>query len=470
MHKEFNSKDQQQFAILSGDYNPMHVDALYARRAMFGSQVVHGINILLWTLDSWSRLRELDFSLTNLKVSFKKAVTIDTKIEVRVIREEERSVKMEVFDAGNVAMKVDFKWESGKSNLLYEKTNPNQDISKQIEEGDILNAKGALNVFCNPILFEEIYPSLNRYASVNQFASIIGSSKIIGMECPGLHSVYSSLNVEFNKIDALDQKLSYSVASFDERFNMVGIEASSNLMKMDILAFQRPKPFVQEKYEQVKQQVSDNDFQEVKALVVGGSRGVGEITAKLLAAGGAEVTITYYKGESDASKIVDEVIRLGGSIKMLKLNVLEKDFSISTLESLNIGYTHLYYFATPFIFSASKKKFSGKLFNKFNDYYINGFYNLISQMKQESLKAVLYPSTVALDEAPQEMKEYVLSKLAGEQLCEFLEKEMKGIVVYKPRLPRLATDQTMTLSYVENKNTLPEMLNHIKELNNLLKN
>ena len=39
--------------LLSGDYNPLHLDVLLARRLLFGSPVVHGIHSLLWSLDCW---------------------------------------------------------------------------------------------------------------------------------------------------------------------------------------------------------------------------------------------------------------------------------------------------------------------------------------------------------------------------------------------------------------------------------
>jgi acyl dehydratase len=40
----FDADDQQAFAALSGDVNPMHMDALQARRAQAGARVVHGMH------------------------------------------------------------------------------------------------------------------------------------------------------------------------------------------------------------------------------------------------------------------------------------------------------------------------------------------------------------------------------------------------------------------------------------------
>ena len=47
----FTQDDQQFFAAISRDRNPMHVDAVAARRLMTGHQVVHGIHTVLWALD-----------------------------------------------------------------------------------------------------------------------------------------------------------------------------------------------------------------------------------------------------------------------------------------------------------------------------------------------------------------------------------------------------------------------------------
>jgi len=41
-HYTITQQQSQEFAELSGDYNPLHVDPLYARRLQFGNTVIHG--------------------------------------------------------------------------------------------------------------------------------------------------------------------------------------------------------------------------------------------------------------------------------------------------------------------------------------------------------------------------------------------------------------------------------------------
>ena len=41
--RTFESSDVNQFAKLSGDTNPIHLDAAYAQTSAFGAQIVHGM-------------------------------------------------------------------------------------------------------------------------------------------------------------------------------------------------------------------------------------------------------------------------------------------------------------------------------------------------------------------------------------------------------------------------------------------
>ena len=127
---------------------------------------------------------------------------------------------------------------------------------------------------------------------------------------------------------------------------------------------------------------------------------------------------------------------------------------------------YLYYFATPFIFGAAKGKFSSRRFTAFSEYYVTGFLRMFQSMSAPSkgLQKIFYPSTAAIGELPLDMGEYAAAKMAGEILCDFLQKSYPALAIHKPRLPRLATDQTVSLLPVSNQDPVSVLLANLRHL------
>src|SRR5208283_179858 len=48
----FDDAEQERFASATGDFNPMHMDPIAARRTQAGAPVVHGIHYALWAIDA----------------------------------------------------------------------------------------------------------------------------------------------------------------------------------------------------------------------------------------------------------------------------------------------------------------------------------------------------------------------------------------------------------------------------------
>ena len=70
----------------------------------------------------------------------------------------------------------------------------------------------------------------------------------------------------------------------------------------------------------------------------------------------------------------------------------------------------------------------------------------------------LYPSSSAITDEPIDMLEYTLAKKRGGKLCIKLQNEFSKINFFVPELPRLKTDQTVSLSFVENKDQLKYLI------------
>ena len=57
--RTFDRKAQDDFAFFSLDRNPIHLDAIQARRTQAGQPVVHGMHAVLWALDVIARNQAL---------------------------------------------------------------------------------------------------------------------------------------------------------------------------------------------------------------------------------------------------------------------------------------------------------------------------------------------------------------------------------------------------------------------------
>jgi hypothetical protein len=80
------------------------------------------------------------------------------------------------------------------------------------------------------------------------------------------------------------------------------------------------------------------------------------------------------------------------------------------------------------------------------------------------LQKIFYPSSAAIEELPLDMGEYAAAKMAGETLCDFLQKANPGLAFHKPRLPRIATDQTVSLLPVSNQDPVSVLLANLRYL------
>src|SRR5205814_5471706 len=92
--RTFTLNDQREFARLSCDFNPLHLDASFARRTQTGAPVVHGIHTLLWALESV--LRTENFDIQNIRVRFHQPLFLEETAEVRIGGRTDAAIDLEV--------------------------------------------------------------------------------------------------------------------------------------------------------------------------------------------------------------------------------------------------------------------------------------------------------------------------------------------------------------------------------------
>jgi len=461
----FGWPDQLKFAELSGDYNPMHLDAIVARRLIFGGVVVHGVHILLKALEWVSSERNANFVIRSVAAQFQQPVLVGADVEFRISEtdtDKNESLVLAYVGTGVVA-RICINWTSDHGSPA-EPANglPEKESCLKLTEDEMPAARGQVPLTLSDDLLAELFPVLNRHVQRGQIATLLATTRIVGMKCPGYNSIFSELKISFSVNEKESRSLDFVVDQYDSRFHLASLKVIGAGAEGILKAFLRPPAQVQPTVSQLSQFVRDGEFSGKRALIIGGSRGLGELCAKLLAVGGADVRLTYRRGESDAAAVVNDIEASGGSALAHKFDVTDGG-DVLLKELGNWRPTDLLYLATPAIFRTQHEGFSARLFDEFTDIYVKSFAEIFFTIAENGvLNYVLQPSTVAIDEVTRGMPEYIAAKVASEALCQYLEKMYPRIRFDVPRLPRMPTDQTVNLFGIKAADPIPLMLGFLR--------
>jgi acyl dehydratase len=458
--RTFDRKAQHEFAFFSGDRNPIHLDAVHARRTSAGRPVVHGMHVVLWALDVIARNQALR-PVTQLKVEFQKLIYVGDEVTVEIISQNDAGTRLELSIDGLVVTSLKLTFGEPRPEIdrtsstpaVHEPSWPAEPRELSVEQ--MGQASGWLNFARSVGPLANFFPAAAAALGANRVAALACMSRQVGMVCPGLHSIFSGFTVN---LASQSDAMFFQVTSVDERFRLIEQSLEGGGWSGTIESFARHPPVVQPCVKHIAQFVRANEFQHASALIVGGSRGLGELTAKLIAAGGGAVTITYAVGRTDALEIQRQVRDWGGLCEVIPYDATQP--AANQLRSLKRAPASLYYFATPPIARRKANLYSQLVLNDFLGVYVDGFHDLVQQLLRTSgaALAAFYPSSIAVEEHPAEMTEYAMAKAAGEVLCKDLARFRKDLRLVVERLPRMLTDLTATVVPVETTDPLDVML------------
>jgi acyl dehydratase/NAD(P)-dependent dehydrogenase (short-subunit alcohol dehydrogenase family) len=446
--RSFTPDDQRQFAQASGDFNPIHLDPDFARRTLMGAPVVHGIHTLLWALDAALRSEPLD--LQHLKVRFHQPLYLDETADVAVKARDGTSLSFEVVMDGIViaaikaasspgkatgeaarSVRADVETFSGAANPAFEQ------MARQAGAVSAPAADGNLR---------HLFPALAQSAGTSTLRALLATSQIVGMACPGLHSLFTGLDLNRDPASDGESALRYSVARADPRFRALQIDVAGCGVVGRLEAFARHAPPRQPDMAAISSRVRAGAFAGRRALVVGASRGLGEVTAKIIGAGGGHVLLTYRDGKLEAERVAAEISDAGGSCEVLRYDALapvsDQLAGVGAIQSC-------YYFATSRIFERKlAETFSPQRLRRHLSYTSDAFHALCSELSARASGktiGIFYPSTVAIDTEASGIAEYAMAKAAGETLARYLNASLPHVQIVSHRLPRILTDQTATV-------------------------
>jgi MaoC like domain len=466
--KDFVVADQEQFATVSGDSNPIHMDALAARRTMAGSPVVHGIHTLLWGLDNLFQYLADDAPVASIHVTFPKMVYVGDHVQAVLLQRDKQHLFLNLIveNLRVMTIRVAFGDSRPRSDVTLNPPlfQPKEAIALTFEQ--MIGKHGRIPFFSPPEDVARLFPAVANVLGLKRVAALACSSYLVGMVCPGLHSLYRGLNLVTTFTSGIDiNALDFRVISADSRFRLLKLAICGGGWTGTIGAHARPEPSAQAKFPTITSKVEPDEFSDTSALVVGGSRGLGELIAKIVAAGGGHVILTYSVGELDAYSVRSEILSNGGRCDVIRYNVLKNpDDQLSPLSTIP---NQMYYLATPRIFRRRKNAvFVKEDFEDFFAFYVTGFLNTYRYLTKQSANklSIFYPSSVSIENRPRDMTEYTMVKAAGEVLCNDLNSFQNSGPIIVRRLPRLSTDQTATLLEVNTLNSLDVLLPIVREM------
>ena len=441
---------QDAFTSLSGDSNPLHVDALAARRTAAGKPVVHGMHTLMWALEEALAAGFIERPPLRVRVKFVNWVYLGDVAELTIDRSANGGVSLEAAVAGLAVLSADVAAAAGQPETAPVRSPatpralPASPGFAEMEglSGDVFTADDATAI--------KAFPILTRALGARAAAELAACSYVVGMETPGLHSIFSKADVTIGVASSEDHSaLHFEVIQTDDRFSKVRIAVAGRSVQGTLDAFMRPAPVQQASISSLSDRVAPGEFGGMHALILGGSRGLGELTAKLFAAGGGRSTITFARGRKEAEDVAAEIRAAGGLADVMQYDVLTP--ASAQIVGFAQPVTHLFYFATNAIFRPRGTLVTPSNLAEFLAYYVHGFYDACMHLVALNRSAgggkltAYYPSSIAVEERPANMTEYTMAKAAGEVMCADMNRFVPGLRVVTTRLPRLRTDQTASV-------------------------
>ena len=316
----------------------MHMDPLAARRTQAGATVVHGVHLVLWALETLLGETREAVVVARINVRFVKFVFVGEQVDLVRLECDDEKIRAHITVKGATAVTLTLGLGTRRdkapqpealARVILEPLG--QPIDQSFES--ISGASGRLHFIGQPQSVAGAFPAAAAQLGATRTAALACLSRLVGMVCPGLHSLFTAFKVELVEGTHDYDGIEFTVVAADERFKLVKQRVRGSGISGTVEALQR-RPFTSQlSFAEVQPLVSPDEFVGSHALIIGGSRGLGELVAKIVAAGGGRVTVTYRTGKSDAEHVADEIRHGGGVCDVIPFDVR----STPNLRSMRTG-------------------------------------------------------------------------------------------------------------------------------------
>ena len=467
INKTFDLDDQNWFAEVSGDFNPIHIDEIESRKLHSGGILVHGIHTVTWALDCFFR-KKPEIKLINLKTKFFKPIYLNQKLFI--VFENVNSSKhiIKVYDkellVSIILESTDISFGDNIRDCKHQ-----FDFPKEFKYNNDTNA---ISISLSKEMILNKYPFICNSVGLEIVSNIVGLSRLVGMECPGLNSLFVGFSIDFHHRNAVEtNKIFWSVNKYYGNQVPINISVKSSIMTGIVQAFIRPSPILQLPFLEISKFTKNSiNLNNTFSIIIGGSRGLGEVTSKIIASYGGNVIITYNTGENDAIKICNDINTNSSSnfAIALHLNIENPELLLDYITKNKLQINSIYYFASPKIKGLNSIELDKELLNLYNSFYSIYFSRLLRILEQyifDNEINIFYPSTIFIDQGKENLKEYILAKKNAEGYIELINDKLKNLNIVIDRLDMLNTDQNNSVLTVKTKDPVIVMNDVVLRMN-----
>lgn len=478
----FTKEDVDQFATLSGDVNPLHMDSLYARRTPYGQRVVFGALGVLKCLENLSFSDSLH--LKTIKVEFHNAIFIDVDYEVSVQVVSGSTAHIKLTDNSRTLLKIDLERSDNVSEC-----NPGScfsqvdylefpdDLSKDaIEVGRIFEGTYAVK----PRVAIDIPMAMDEDNKITQDIESVGvklaargywfkpqfeqsiimlTSYLVGMRAPGVQALFSKMEINFEQRLTPDSSFDYTlkIDKYEKEIGLLFLELNVFTPEKGVVARASLQSFVRASLnlptlEQVSYYLNlDNKKLHGKtALIIGGSRGLGATLVQSLVLSGVHVYLNFSQSLSEAIKLKESLQQYESNITFLQGDAADYDFCVEInakilreKEAIDIVICNACASPQPMqISNGSRNKIDNYIHDNFK--LVSNPLNVFVDALEKNNGTFVAISSIYVETGAKDFPQYVALKNLVESLVKSASLSYKNVSFIIPRPPKLLTDMSNT--------------------------